>query len=594
MAIENNNLPNNPQSNVKDLQPFKKFCMTIGALPSSYLESLTYQELLLWFCDYLQNTVIPTINNNADAVEELQNLYIELKNYVDNYFKNLDVQEEINNKLDEMASDGTLENIINNNIFKELNNKITLNSENITRTNNNLNNKIINLQNSVNTQINNIKNATPIPVTSIDNMTDTSKIYVLTTDGNWYYYNGSNWVSGGVYQATQIPDNSIYTDKIKTIDISKINKLGFYVLPVSGAGTLSNSQRDSVLSLIAQSNETIGDNKSCFDMKIFIDSEINTFYGLFKIVGNNNDFIIQLPELNHTSIPTYKTGNYYSFQTNNENIINYINSKINDYITLRLEFTNYSGISVILNPLYFGNNKNTLNSNGFYYGLKPSFKNPKENLGIMNYDNINQKINFNFNNTTGLLYNYENIDITKDLIVEVELLEGDNIDVFFNWIDDEGKKHFYTDINQRITIDNNKRIIKKDYLSKNNITNAQIVLASIVDTSSNYNSTIKIPYILQFNYFGDLTKTFDAIYNSFLSYNKSNLFGKNIAVNGDSMAYGHTLPRNQVWDSLIANKNNMTLNNYAQNGKFITRNYFNNGVVTSYDEGNLPNNPRFS
>lgn len=105
MAIENNNLPNNPQSNVENLKPFKKFCMTIGALPSSYLESLTYQELLLWFCDYLQNTVIPTIDNNAEAVKELQNLYIELKDYVDNYFKNLDVQKEINNKLDEMASD---------------------------------------------------------------------------------------------------------------------------------------------------------------------------------------------------------------------------------------------------------------------------------------------------------------------------------------------------------------------------------------------------------------------------------------------------------------------------------------------------------
>ena len=112
MENKNNNLPNNPETNVENLGPFKKFCMTIGTLPSSYLECLTYQELLLWFCDYLKNTVIPTVNNNAEAVEELQNLYIELKNYVDNYFKNLDVQEEINNKLDTMTQDGTLWNII--------------------------------------------------------------------------------------------------------------------------------------------------------------------------------------------------------------------------------------------------------------------------------------------------------------------------------------------------------------------------------------------------------------------------------------------------------------------------------------------------
>ena len=127
MAVENNNLPNDPQTNIEDLKPFQKFCMTIGALPSSYLESLSYQELLLWFCDYLQNTVIPTVNNNAEAVEELQNLYIELKDYVDNYFNNLNVDDEIttkiNEKLDEMAENGELANLITN--FINLNPIIT-------------------------------------------------------------------------------------------------------------------------------------------------------------------------------------------------------------------------------------------------------------------------------------------------------------------------------------------------------------------------------------------------------------------------------------------------------------------------------------
>lgn len=97
---------------IKTLSPFTKFCCTIGALPSSYLLSLTYEEQLLWLCHYIKDTVIPAINNNAEAVEELQNLYIELKNYVDNYFDNLDVQEEINNKLEEMLEDGTLAQIV--------------------------------------------------------------------------------------------------------------------------------------------------------------------------------------------------------------------------------------------------------------------------------------------------------------------------------------------------------------------------------------------------------------------------------------------------------------------------------------------------
>lgn len=56
---------------VKKLEPFKRFIMTIGELPTSYLESMTYGEMVMWFCNYLQNTVIPTINNNADVVDEL-------------------------------------------------------------------------------------------------------------------------------------------------------------------------------------------------------------------------------------------------------------------------------------------------------------------------------------------------------------------------------------------------------------------------------------------------------------------------------------------------------------------------------------------
>ncbi|WP_440338368.1 hypothetical protein [Megamonas funiformis] len=39
--------------------------------------------------------------------------------------------------------------------------------------------------------------------------TDKTKIYITTDNGNWNYWNGSTWVSGGVYQATQIEINSL-------------------------------------------------------------------------------------------------------------------------------------------------------------------------------------------------------------------------------------------------------------------------------------------------------------------------------------------------------------------------------------------------
>ena len=103
---------NNDLRPINTLPNFKRFCMTIGELPTSYLETMTYYEMLVWFTEYMKNTIIPTINNNGLAVQELQDKYIELKNFVDNYFDNLDVQEEINNKLDQMVTDGTLPEII--------------------------------------------------------------------------------------------------------------------------------------------------------------------------------------------------------------------------------------------------------------------------------------------------------------------------------------------------------------------------------------------------------------------------------------------------------------------------------------------------
>lgn len=35
---------------------------TIGMLPTSFLESMTYQEQLLWLCNYFTKTVAPSIN----------------------------------------------------------------------------------------------------------------------------------------------------------------------------------------------------------------------------------------------------------------------------------------------------------------------------------------------------------------------------------------------------------------------------------------------------------------------------------------------------------------------------------------------------
>lgn len=50
---------------------------------------------------------------------------------------------------------------------------------------------------------------TPLVATSTSAMTDKERIYINTTDGHWYYWNGAMWEDGGVYQATGIGNGSV-------------------------------------------------------------------------------------------------------------------------------------------------------------------------------------------------------------------------------------------------------------------------------------------------------------------------------------------------------------------------------------------------
>lgn len=92
-------------------------------------DALTDYGLVSKIVEYLNNVITQT-NTTTENMQALQTAFNTLKDYVDHYFDTLDVQDEVNNKLEVMATDGTLENIINQEIFGEINNKIDLiNSE---------------------------------------------------------------------------------------------------------------------------------------------------------------------------------------------------------------------------------------------------------------------------------------------------------------------------------------------------------------------------------------------------------------------------------------------------------------------------------
>lgn len=177
-----------------NIPPFVKFCC--ANVPAVFDDSLSYYEALCALWKYLQDC-IDVINNNALLEEEFIDKFNLLKEYVEHYFDNLDIQQEIDNKLDKMVYDGTFDQLIQP-IFDTYKDQID--------------DEIAEIDQKVNRAV----STTPLVANSTAGMVDTSRIYVNTTDGKWYYYDGDSWEIGGTYQSTALGENSVRYINLET------------------------------------------------------------------------------------------------------------------------------------------------------------------------------------------------------------------------------------------------------------------------------------------------------------------------------------------------------------------------------------------
>lgn len=175
------------------------------------------------------NQLVRIANEQYAKIEEYIAKFIELKDYVEDYFENLDVQEEINNKLDAMVEDGTFQQVLDAYVQPT----IDAFEADVETT-------IKGLQD----ELAGVASGTPIPVSSTSGMTDTTKTYLNTSDGKWYYYNSSNstWTIGGTYQATGIADGSVAGNALYEGEASaRYNYVQNYYLNSDGDPTYSTS-----------------------------------------------------------------------------------------------------------------------------------------------------------------------------------------------------------------------------------------------------------------------------------------------------------------------------------------------------------------
>lgn len=173
------------QSNYKNIGQFRAWCQKV--LPLVYDDSVSYYELLGKVLQYL-NDVISNINLVGEDMTKLYEAYELLELWVNTYFEDLDVQNEINKKLDEYATDGTLFNWFT----------------------------------PIATQL-----SQPMVVSSVSEMTNVQKTYVLSSNGHIYQYKNNAWVDTNLVYATNIQNYMTY-GALPVTDLDELMNIGVY------------------------------------------------------------------------------------------------------------------------------------------------------------------------------------------------------------------------------------------------------------------------------------------------------------------------------------------------------------------------------
>lgn len=355
--------------NIQKIKPCGIFTNYIyKAIPLAFDESMSYYETLCGILSLLK-TQEEVVNNNADLLAELEL-------YVQDYFKNLDVQTEINNKLDEMATNGTLEELIAQ--YVNLSSILAFNT------------------------VNDMKNATNLINGSF------AKTY------GFYSYNDGG---GAFYKIRNVLTTDIVDNKmIIPINDNLIAELIYNELNVLQIGFKGNDYDDSIN---FNSLNTIINNYNIktvnFPNRIYkIENEVN-----FNV--NNVNFNFN-GKIHITSSNIHET-NKLNFNNSSNCIINnlYVYSDLDQIEPAPTNHVrqNYTGSNIIGLKLTNSNNLtfNNLTFENMYWDLYfiGSNQNKTKNIIFNNYNSINSSMCVYASYTEYVWFNKSNIKLKNEL-----------------------------------------------------------------------------------------------------------------------------------------------------------------------------------
>ena len=294
--------PNDPANftptlgNYKELKPFRFWCQKV--LPLVYDDSLSYYELLCKVVDYLNKTMEDVETLEGD-VTNLHTAYKQLQDYVNNYFSTLDVQEEINNKLDHMASDGSLSALIKPLILSSL---------------------------------------PALIVDSVSDMIDINRTYILKSNSHIYQYKtGSGWYDTGIVYGETIGNVVTYLgvassdlniDDIAPQSVYIISNVNISGIPEKSAGFIysygsDDSSRQQIYTVFS-SGVTYYRNRNVNKIWSKWMYTSVTYGGLLSDVADLNNVQIQsiyiVSDSSISNMPVTNPGFVYTIGTNGGSI----------------------------------------------------------------------------------------------------------------------------------------------------------------------------------------------------------------------------------------------------------------------------------
>ena len=124
-----------------------------------------------------------------------------------------------------------------------------------------------------------------------------ANIYLVTADGNWYYWIGSAWTAGGVYQATGIADTSVGYKQLDSLIASALYSIDSgtsypwefgTIDAVTGAvsGSATNRIRSSILIKVSKNTLVINNSIANIKLGVYIYSASNMSY-ISSIIPDN-------------------------------------------------------------------------------------------------------------------------------------------------------------------------------------------------------------------------------------------------------------------------------------------------------------------